>query len=162
MKSWFKSDLNSICNTHPSLCFHDLDLPLQGHPPPHPVVSHPSSTVSFSPLPVGRPEWQEKMCYKTEQSNTELISVGKVRETYLTLTICSTYSFPAWITSKALFFCSGSRRSLYALSTAWTQRDIRVKSNLCMIKEAACCDLLWLWTSFMTPQTRHHDVNSAV
>lgn len=35
-----------------------------------------------------------------------------------TLTMCSTYSFPAWITSKILFFWSWSSKSLYALSTA--------------------------------------------
>lgn len=34
------------------------------------------------------------------------------------LTVCSTYSFPACITSKALFFCSWSSSNLYALSTA--------------------------------------------
>lgn len=39
------------------------------------------------------------------------------------LTICSIYSIPAWITSMILFFCSGSSRSLYALSTARTQKQ---------------------------------------
>ena len=55
-----KSDFNSTCYTHPGLCSCDFDVPLQGHPPPHPVVSHPSSTVSFSPLPVGRMAGKKK------------------------------------------------------------------------------------------------------
>lgn len=68
--------------------------------------------------------------------DTKCLKWMKSKEMCLTLTMCSTYSFPAWITSKALFFCSGSNRSLYALSTATTQWDVQVKLNLCYLQRA--------------------------
>lgn len=101
-------------------------VPLQGHLLPQSGACLPSSIVSSSLSSIG--EGVCALIYRYIYANNNLVSVSKVNDQYYEsamaewvkslLTICSIYSFPAWITSTARFFCSWSRSNLYALSTA--------------------------------------------
>lgn len=62
-------------------------------------------------------KWNNKQRTTWVQRNDKVM-VQHMNDNVWTLTLCSTYSFPAWITSKILFFWSWSSKSLYALSTA--------------------------------------------
>lgn len=65
--------------------------------------------------------------------------VPHMNDNVWTLTICSTYSFPAWITSKILFFWSWSSKSLYALSTAKRkkQQNYHIKLMIIYVKDCS-------------------------